>query len=155
MSSLAPLLDKRRVDRQSSEQALARAISAHNAAAHAAAHAHDALAAHQAKAPAPPAGGTATGLALARIGAFAKRHADRAAKLKLALERAERELAERAAKVEQAQRMLAKGSADERAVEQHLAREHAKAARARERREQEAQDEAAATRIFARKGPAL
>jgi len=155
MSSLAPLLDKRRGERQSREQALARAVSAHTAAAHAAAHAHDALAAHVAKTPVPAANGTASGLALGRTAAFAKRHADRTAKLKLALEHAERALAEQAVHVEHAQRSLAKGSADERAVEQHLAREHLKHARAGERREQEAQDEEAAARIFARKGPAL
>jgi hypothetical protein len=155
MSSLAPLLEKRRVQRQSSEQALAQAISAHTAAARAAVHAHDALAAHLARAPAPAASGTATGLVLARAAAFAQRHAERAGKLKLALARAEQLLAERAVKVEHAQCLLAKGSADERAVEQHLAREHITEARARHRREQEAQDEDAAARIFARKGSAL
>jgi hypothetical protein len=51
--------------------------------------------------------------------------------------------------------MLAEGSAGERAVEQHLARAEQTEQRARRRREQEAQDEQAATRIFARKEPPL
>jgi hypothetical protein len=151
MSGLTPLLDKRRIERQSAEQALARAVVAHGAAVERAEQASAKLAEHVARAPVQAESSLATGLSVARAAAFAQRHADRTAQLKRVLVEASSARAQRAAELSAAQHALAEGTAGERAVTQHLARAEQSQQRARQRREQEARDEEAATRIFARK----
>lgn len=155
-SALAPLLDKRRVERESQEQALARATASRNAAASAVARAQDALEQHRSVRPElPQHSGEVSGLALQRGAAFARRHVDRAARLARELAAAERSLAEQEAQLERAQLALARASGDERAIERHEARRAHARDKQREQREQEALDEQAAARIFARKGSGL
>jgi hypothetical protein len=155
-SALAPLLEKRRGERASQEQALARANASRNEAASAVARAEDALEQHRSARPElPPHSGEVSGLALQREAAFARRHVDLTERLARELAAAERSLAERQAQLEHAQLALARASADERAIERHEAGRAQARDKQREHREQEALDEQAAARIFARKGSGL
>lgn len=157
--SLTPLLDKRRVERQSAEQALAGAIAKHEAAAQTLARAEQALAAHLAKQPGAPTDSSASsslsGHSLARAALFGQRHAETGARLKHALLRAHGQLAAATAEREQAQRALARASEGERAIEQRQARLQRAEAERQAHREQEAADEQAAAQIIARKGTDL
>jgi len=157
--SLVALLEKRRVERQGAEQALARAVASHEAAAQTVARAEQALAAHVAKRPAAPSevgsSDPLTGHELTRAAAFGQRHAEEAGRFKQGVLRAHAQLAALAADMLEAQHKLARASADERALEQHQARLERTEAQRLERREQEAADEDAAAQIIARKGSPL
>lgn len=157
--SLTPLLEKRRVERQNAEHALARAIASHDAATQTVERAQQALAAHTAKRPEPalesaPAE-SSSGSSLARAAAFGQRHADTSARLKQALMRAHAHLASLTADLEVARQKLARASAGERALEQHQARLEHEAAQRAEHRDQDAADEQAAAQIIAQKEPGL
>ena len=155
-SAFGSLLEQRRAARHGAEQALARANASRREAALAVEKITHALEQHRASRPAVSSVvGEVSALALQRSAAFARRHVDRSARLSERLTQALRALADTEAALEQAQRELALASAGERAIERHEADRAGALDRQRERREQEALDEEAAARIFAREGSAL